>query len=112
MKVEDLKVGEGSEVTGPCLPVTNYVITDMEGKEVERSTEPYVWIPNEFMAPNTSFDSVQVGVMGMKVGGKRRLTIPKEMNGAPAQFPVTRPQGVPIVIELELTGVRMIPGRR
>ncbi|HYF15921.1 MAG TPA: FKBP-type peptidyl-prolyl cis-trans isomerase [Phycisphaerales bacterium] len=105
--VEDIKEGDGEAATTQFVPVTTHVIRDAEGKEIERSDKPYVWIPGEL-------NGLTAGLEGMKVGGKRRIRIPKEFNmGSPQFAPATRPQNVALEVELELIAVRNLPtGRR
>ncbi|QOI99535.1 MAG: FKBP-type peptidyl-prolyl cis-trans isomerase [Phycisphaeraceae bacterium] len=107
LQIEDVKAGEGEAVDGPCVAVTAYTIKDKDGKEIEKATsdKPYIWIPGEFQP-------IQFGLEGMKVGGKRRLTVPKEMNMTPPQLMSTRPQEVPITIDVELLVVRNLQPKR
>lgn len=108
LQVEDIKVGEGETAQPRCLAVTAHVVKDTEGNQLEKvpADRPYVWLPGEF-------EGLQFGIEGMKVGGTRKLTIPKEMNFPPAQPPSTRPSGVPVIVEVELLSVRNLnPGRR
>jgi len=99
--VEDLKVGEGEAAAGQCVAVATYTISDKDGKVVEKaeSGKPYIWLPGEFQA-------IDFGLEGMKVGGKRRLTVPAAFNVASPQLASTRPQHVPLTIEIELIAVR------
>lgn len=105
---EDIMPGTGEEVWGMCVPVTAHTVKDAEGKEIEKAEAKsmYIWIPGEMNAPGTNFDTLQVALKGMKVGGKRRIFVPKEMNGHPGQLAVERPQNIPLVIELELLAMR------
>lgn len=113
LQVEDIEVGEGEAAAGQCVPVTAHTIKDKDGKEVEKcdDSHPYIWIPGEMMGPGTQFDTMQTALAGMKVGGKRKIIIPKEMNGTPPQLGVSRPTGVPLTVEVELKAVRNLPGR-
>ncbi len=114
LRVEDVEVGSGTEVTGQCLPVTSFTMRDKDGKELESKTtaDPYIWLPGEMGLPGTEWDTMQLAVVGMKVGGKRKIWIPKEMNYSPPQAQATRPQGVPLEIEVQLLGVRNLQPRR
>jgi peptidylprolyl isomerase len=108
LQIEDLKVGEGEEASGQCLAVTGYSIKDKDGKEIEKAdvSKPYIWLPGEFQP-------MQLGVEGMKVGGKRKLTVPKEMNQTAPQANSSRPQNIPITVEIDLVAVRNLgPTRR
>jgi peptidylprolyl isomerase len=107
LKIEDVKVGEGEEATGQCVAVTTHTITDEAGKEVEKvdASKMYVWLPGELQG-------VQFGLEGMKVGGKRKISIPKQMNIANPGLPTTRPSGVALTAEVDLIAVRNLPQRR
>jgi len=110
--VEDLKVGEGEAAGEQCVAVAAHTVKDKDGKEVEKSdvTHPYIWIPGEMVPPGGQFDTMQQALAGMKVGGKRRVSIPGAMNVTPPQLNVARPQNVPITIEIDLIAVRNLPG--
>ncbi|MBL8762889.1 MAG: FKBP-type peptidyl-prolyl cis-trans isomerase [Phycisphaerae bacterium] len=107
LQVEDLKVGDGEEASIQCVAATACVVKDKDGKEVERAeaTKPYLWLPGEFQP-------VQFGIEGMKVGGKRRLIVPKEMNVTAPGVETSRPAGVPLTIEIDLVSVRNLGGPR
>lgn len=106
LQIEEIAAGDGEAATNNCVAVTAHTIKDKDGKEVEKveSARPYVWIPGEF-------DAISFGVEGMKVGGKRKLTVPPQMNIVPMGLISMRPQNVPLTIELELIAVRNLPRR-
>ncbi len=101
LQMTDTKVGDGEEVGPQPVCVTAYSMKDADGKEVASATKekPYIWIPNEMMG-------VSMGLNGMKVGGKRTIKIPKEMNQSDPRIAGDRPQGVPLTVEIELLAVR------
>jgi FKBP-type peptidyl-prolyl cis-trans isomerase len=101
LEMDDAKVGDGEEVGPQPVCVTAYTMKDAEGKVVASATKekPYIWIPNEMMG-------VSMGMNGMKVGGKRTIKIPKEMNQSDPRIAGERPQGVPLTVEVELLAVR------
>ncbi|HLP86094.1 MAG TPA: FKBP-type peptidyl-prolyl cis-trans isomerase [Phycisphaerales bacterium] len=107
----DTVVGTGDVVAGQCVPVTNYVIKDGEGKVVGQNPagQPYVWFPGEF-------EGLTAGLEGMKVGGKRTIKVPKGFNEAMPGVELNRPTGVDLTIEVELIANRNLPqnprGRR
>lgn len=109
LQVEDIKVGAGDDtVSGQSVAVTSFTMKDKDGKEVDKATaeKPYIWFPNEFQP-------ISFGLEGMKTGGKRKITVPKEMNQNSGAFgPSTRPAGVPLTIEVDLIAFRNLPGRR
>ena len=94
--------GSGEEASIPCVAVAKQTITPAEGEKVTH--EGYIWLPGEtqFSPQN---DAIQSALEGMKVGGKRKIHLPKEMN--PFNQVVTdRPTTVGCEIELELVQVR------
>lgn len=108
LQIEDLKVGDGEAATNPCIAVTAYRVMDADGKEVQKVTadKPYIWVPGEWQGLN-------MGLEGMKVGGKRKISIPKELNITPPVLGDTgRPSGVKLVVEVELLTLRNLPQQR
>ncbi len=94
--------GSGEEAGVPCVAVTKQTITAADGQKVEHAG--YIWLPGEAQfGPNN--DAIQSALEGLKVGGKLKVHLPKEMN--PANQVVTeRPTGVACEIEMELMQVR------
>ncbi len=101
VQIEDIKVGDGEELESPFIAETNYSIKDKDGKEIEKSdaAHPFIWVPNEYQG-------LQIGLEGMKVGGKRKITCPKEFNHSNTQLGGNRPQEVACTIEVELVNAR------
>lgn len=103
LQIEDKTVGTGEEVGPRPISVTAYTMTGADGKEIEKATKdaPFIWVPGEHQG-------VGMGLEGMKVGGKRTLKIPAQMNvtnpGAPN--PHNRPSNVPVTVEIELIAVK------
>lgn len=99
----DKKEGAGEPAKGRCVAVTAHTITDQSGKILEQydAGNPYVWIPEEMQA-------MQYGIEGMKVGGKRTLIVPAQMNTGNTQSGGTRTGGVPVTIEFEIVGLRVL----
>ncbi|HLO40724.1 MAG TPA: FKBP-type peptidyl-prolyl cis-trans isomerase [Phycisphaerales bacterium] len=113
MFVEDLQEGSGEAASGSFVPVTTHMCKDKEGKEVAaaEAEQPYVWLPGEMNAPGTQFDTMQIALDGMKVGGKRKIYIPAQINNSPPTLEVKRPKNVPLTYEIDLVAVRNLPGR-
>jgi len=107
LQIEETKVGDGEVITDQSVAVTTYTMKDANGKVIDKAdaARPYIWLPGEF-AP------IQYGLEGMKIGGKRTLIVPSDMNTLPGDSTSTRPpntQHVPISIEVELVGARRLP---
>lgn len=105
LRVEEVAEGTGEVAGFECVPVTVHVIKDASGGVVgeAKADSPYVWIPGEFNA-------LQFGVDGMKVGGKRKLTVPPQMAMINPQLGSNIPQNVALTIELQLIAVRNLGG--
>jgi peptidylprolyl isomerase len=101
LQIVDEKEGDGEEVGPRPVCVTAYVMKDADGKEIETATKdkPFIWVPGEHMG-------MSMGLEGMKVGGKRKLSIPKEMNQTAQGAPGARPGNVPLTVEVELLAVK------
>ncbi|MBS0191957.1 MAG: FKBP-type peptidyl-prolyl cis-trans isomerase [Phycisphaerales bacterium] len=101
LQVIDEKPGTGEEATNQAVAVTTYEIKDNEGKVVSKadSSNPYIWVPNELMA-------MTYGLEGMKVGGRRKIIVPKQMCKTNPQSQITLPADQGVTIEFDLLGVR------
>jgi FKBP-type peptidyl-prolyl cis-trans isomerase len=99
--VEDVKEGTGEPIEGQFVAVTAHTAKDASGNVVEKHerTNPYIWIPREF-AP------IDSGLQGMKLGGVRKIHIPKEWNQGTQMSDPDRPTGVPLDFEIELVAMR------
>ena len=99
--VEELKVGEGAEATKFSDVKLHYIGTLPNGLEFDNS-----YRRNEPMVVNLGTGMIikgwKDGIPGMKVGGKRRLTIPPEMAyGKSGRPPMIGPNAM-LVFEVEL----------
>ncbi len=102
---EDLKVGEGAEAVKGKQVSVHYTGTLTDGKKFDSSLdrkEPF----NFKLGGGQVITGWDEGVVGMKVGGKRKLTIPYAMAyGARGYPPVIPPRAV-LVFEIELLAVK------
>lgn len=77
-QIEDIKVGEGKEVTGGDYISIHYLGTLENGTKFDSSYdrgEPF----ETRIGVGEVIEGWDMGVVGMKVGGKRKLTIPSEL---------------------------------
>ena len=88
--IEDIKVGEGLEAVSGKKVTVNYSGTLTNGTKFDSSydrNEPFTFD----LGAGEVIKGWDLGVKGMKVGGKRKLTIPSEMGygayGAGSQIP-------------------------
>ena len=103
--IEDIKAGAGAEAkTGTTVSV-HYAGTLLNGTKFDSSYDrgqPFSFTLGEGRVIQ-GWDS---GVVGMKVGGKRKLTIPPDLAyGAQSPSPLI-PANSTLVFEIELLGVK------
>ena len=105
LQSEDLVVGTGAEaVTGRMVEV-HYTGTLLDGKKFDSSkdrNEPFGFKLGAGMV----IKGWDVGVAGMKVGGRRKLTIPSDMGYGDRGYPGVIPPRATLVFEVELLGVK------
>jgi FKBP-type peptidyl-prolyl cis-trans isomerase FkpA len=102
---EDLKVGSGTEATPGKTVSVHYTGWLTDGTKFDSSVdrgEPF----NFSLGSGAVIKGWDQGVQGMKVGGKRKLTIPPELGyGAQGAGGVIPPNAT-LVFEVELLDVR------
>jgi FKBP-type peptidyl-prolyl cis-trans isomerase len=103
--IEDLSVGDGAEaVKGKSVSV-HYTGTLTDGKKFDSSldrNDPFGFK----LGGGQVIAGWDEGVVGMKVGGKRKLTIPHTMAYGERGFPPVIPPRSVLVFEIELLGVK------
>ena|SRR5690349_21601368 len=100
----DLNVGQGAEATTGKTVQVHYTGTLTDGKKFDSSLDrgkPFVFK----LGAGNVIKGWDEGVVGMKVGGKRKLTIPPEMAYGARGFPPVIPPNSTLVFEIELLGV-------
>ena len=102
LKIEDLKVGSGTEAVSGKKITVNYRGTLTDGTEFDSSYDksPFTFT----LGAGDVIEGWDKGFDGMKVGGKRKLTIPPEM-GYGAQAVGKIPANSTLVFEVELLKV-------
>jgi len=101
---EDLAPGKGAAAkTGDTVKV-HYTGTLLNGKKFDSSLDRKE--PFEFkLGAGQVIKGWDEGVVGMKVGGKRKLTIPVDMAYGKAGRPPTIPPNSPLLFEVELVAI-------
>jgi FKBP-type peptidyl-prolyl cis-trans isomerase FkpA len=102
--IENEVVGEGAEAVNGKTVSVHYTGTFIDGSifdsSVQRGT-PFEF----FLGAGQVIKGWDQGVLGMKVGGKRKLTIPPELGyGDNDRGPI--PGGSTLIFEVELLGVK------
>ncbi|HYO52287.1 FKBP-type peptidyl-prolyl cis-trans isomerase [Archangium sp.] len=105
LKVEDVKVGTGTEATSGKTVTVHYVGTLTNGSKFDSSRDRNEGFTFRLGAGQV-IQGWDKGVAGMKVGGLRKLTIPPEMGYGARGFPPVIPPNSTLVFEVELLDVR------
>ncbi len=102
--IQDEKVGTGAEATAGKKVTVNYVGTLLDGTKFDSSYDRGT--PFSFnLGIGEVIQGWDQGVDGMKVGGKRKLTIPSSLGYGAQGVPGAIPGGATLVFEVELLGV-------
>ena len=102
--IEDLQVGQGEEVVSGNTVTVHYLGTLTNGSKFDSSYdrgEPFVFTVGE----GRVIQGWEEGLLGMQVGGKRRLIIPSDMAYGERGAGALIPPNATLVFEIELLGV-------
>ncbi len=104
--IEDLVVGDGPEATAGSLVSAHYVgVTHDGGEQFDASWDR--GDPLEFrLGVGMVIQGWDEGIAGMKVGGRRRLTIPSELGYGARGAGADIKGGETLVFVVDLVGVR------
>lgn len=102
IQIEDVKVGDGETIEGRFIAIGPFTIKDEAGKVLEEATreKPFIWVHGEYQPMDLALE-------GMKVGGIRRITVPRQFALAKG-LGVGHPTHQKVVIEFELLHYRCI----
>lgn len=104
MKVDILQQGTGMAAKSGDKVTVNYVGTLQDGTKFDSSIDRGV--PFEFtLGQNRVIKGWELGVLGMKVGEKRKLTIPSELAYGSAGAGDIIPPNATLIFEVDLLGV-------
>ena len=105
MKVEILKqgTGDGAKI-GDDISV-NYTGTLTDGTKFDSSLNPGRSPFPYTLGQNQVFQGWELGLLGMKVGEKRKLTIPPELAYGAAGRPPIIPQNATLIFEIDMLSI-------
>jgi len=105
LEIKDLVVGKGAEAKAGDSVKVHYVGTLTDGKEFDASKKHGQ--PFEFeLGAGRVIKGWDQGVAGMKVGGKRKLTVPPSLGYGARGFPPVIPPSSTLIFEVELLEVK------
>jgi FKBP-type peptidyl-prolyl cis-trans isomerase len=105
LKVEELQEGTGTEAKSGQTVTVHYVGTLSNGQKFDSSRDRNEGFSFKLGAGQV-ISGWDQGVPGMKIGGKRRLTIPPELGYGASGYPPVIPPNSTLVFEVELLEVR------
>jgi len=108
LKITDLVVGEGAELTKGKTATVNYSGWLMDGTPFDSNVDPSFGHVQPFSTkiPGQVIAGWNEGLLGMKVGGKRKLQIPPDMAYGPRGAGGVIGPNATLVFEIELTDVK------
>lgn len=104
MKIDDLVVGQGAAPASGKKVKVHYTGTFQNGQVFDSSVKrgkPFEFV----LGMGQVIKGWDIGVASMKVGGKRRLTIPPHLAYGARGMPPVIPPNSTLVFEVELLGV-------
>lgn len=101
LKIEDINLGSGVEAVAGKKVTVNYVGTLSDGTKFDSSYDRNQPFSFELGA-GFVIKGWDQGVVGMKVGGKRKLTIPPDLGYGSAGIPPNIPPNAVLIFEVEL----------
>jgi FKBP-type peptidyl-prolyl cis-trans isomerase FkpA len=105
LQIEELTVGSGTEATKGTMVSVHYTGWLTDGKKFDSSLDRND--PFEFqLGAGYVIQGWDQGVQGMKIGGKRKLTIPAHLGYGARGAGGAIPPNATLVFEVELLGVR------
>jgi len=104
LKMDDLQPGSGAEAVVGKLVTVHYVGTLTDGSKFDSSRDRGKGFSFQ-LGGGQVIQGRDQGVVGMKVGGVRRLTIPSALAYGDRGFPPVIPPKATLVFEIELLSV-------
>jgi FKBP-type peptidyl-prolyl cis-trans isomerase len=107
LRIDDLVEGTGDEVRAGRTVYIHYTGKLENGKKFDSSYDHAGRRPFAFKVGSRKvIAGLEEGVIGMKVGGKRRLTIPPQLGYGEQGFPPYIPPNAILIFDVELVDVR------
>ena len=105
LQIEDIKIGTGSAVKSGDTVSINYLGTLEDGTKFDSSYDRKESFETQ-IGVGYVIKGWDEGVVGMKVGGKRKLTIPYQLAYGENGIPGAIPAKATLIFEVELMGIK------
>jgi len=108
LKTEDIKIGTGKEAVSGTKVSVNYTGSLFNSTVFDSNTDPKFGHVQPFtfnLGAGQVIQGWDVGVVGMKVGGKRKLIIPPDLGYGSRGAGSAIPPNATLIFEVELLGV-------
>ena len=105
LKIEDLKIGTGPEVKSGDTVSIHYLGTLENGKKFDSSYDRGQPFETQ-IGVGQVIKGWDQGVVGMKVGGKRKLIIPPELGYGSQEIPGAIPANSTLIFDVELVKIK------
>tara|TARA_B100000963_G_scaffold312323_1_gene289692 strand:- start:243 stop:662 length:420 start_codon:yes stop_codon:yes gene_type:complete len=105
--IEDVVVGDGTEAQDYNKVIVNYTGTLEDGSIFDSSLKPGRTPFTFTLGAGSVIKGWDLGVKGMKVGGKRKLTIPSDLGYGDNGAGNVIPPGATLIFEVELLEVEV-----
>lgn len=105
LKIEDTKIGTGPEVKSGDTVVMNYKGTLLDGTKFDSSYDRTTPFETQ-IGVGRVIQGWDKGIPGMKVGGKRKLTIPSDMAYGSQGAGGVIPPNADLIFEVELLTIK------
>ena len=111
LKIEDTKVGTGPAVKMGDAVLVHYAGSLKNGKKFDASRDHQPPDPLPVTVGQGVIEGFSKGLVGMKVGGKRKVTIPWKMAYGEQGRPPVIPPKATLIFELELMKITPAGGK-
>lgn len=106
LKYVELKIGEGKLVEPPAIAAVNYSGWTEDGRLFDSTYKPGG--SPMYVSPGLVIEGWEIGIKGMRVGGRRKLIIPPELAYGEKGYPRAGiPANATLIFEIEVTGAEM-----
>ena len=105
LKIEDLKIGQGKEVKSGDVITVHYLGKLTNGQKFDSSYDRNQPFETQ-IGVGQVIQGWDEGLLGMKVGGKRKLTIPPELGYGEQRAGAAIPPNSTLIFEIELISIK------